>query len=147
MLQTVQAGQESSHTEVKEHLLHGVARRLNVLKRTIENIFEDFPLTTTQPVDHEVLYDVQINLHAFVMNLYGIYDNWAWAYIYQHNLFNKIDGKHEVSLFKQSTTKHLPKILKEYLVSKTMCEWHEQYLKSYRDALAHRIPLYIPPAE
>jgi hypothetical protein len=32
------------------------------------------------------LADVQINLHAFVMNLYGIYDNWAWAYVLRHDL-------------------------------------------------------------
>jgi hypothetical protein len=23
--------------------------------------------------------------------------------------------------------------------------WHEQYLTNYRDALSHRIPLYVPP--
>ena len=27
-----------------------------------------------------------------------------------------------------------------------MVNWFTQYLKNYRDALAHRIPLYIPPA-
>jgi hypothetical protein len=37
MLQTVVQGQESSHTGVREHLLHGVARRINVLGRAIEN--------------------------------------------------------------------------------------------------------------
>jgi hypothetical protein len=28
-----------------------------------------------------------------------------------------------------------------------MIKWHSDYLKNYRDALAHRIPLYIPPSE
>ncbi|MBK8163988.1 MAG: hypothetical protein IPK65_12930 [Gammaproteobacteria bacterium] len=32
MLQTVLAGQETGHVGVKEHLLYGAARRLNILK-------------------------------------------------------------------------------------------------------------------
>ena len=28
----------------------------------------------------------------------------------------------------------------------TITTWHEDYLKGYRDALAHRIPIYVPPA-
>lgn len=75
MLKTVAAGQESPHAGVKEHLLHGASRRINVIKKAIENIFSEFPPTTTHPIDKEVLSDVQINLHAYVMNLYGIFDN------------------------------------------------------------------------
>lgn len=26
-----------------------------------------------------------------------------------------------------------------------MKKWHNEYLKNYRDALSHRIPLYVPP--
>ena len=147
MLQTVVAGQESTHSGVKEHLLHGAARRLNIIKKSIENIFTEFPLTTTHPLNQDALYNVQINLHAYVMNLYGIFDNWAWVFIFRHNLLSKVGGKHGVGLFRKNTAKHLPDSLRDYLSSETMISWHEKYLKSYRDALAHRIPLYIPPAE
>lgn len=147
MLQTVLAGQETDHAGVKEHLLYGVARRLNALKRCLENIFSEFPLTATKPLPRDVIYDVQINLHAYVMNLYGIFDNWAWSFVYRHDLLGEVGGKHGVGLFRESTTKHLPKPLRDYLASETITDWHEKYLKSYRDALAHRIPLYIPPAE
>jgi hypothetical protein len=34
-----------------------------------------------------------------------------------------------------------------YLTSQTFAAWSKSYLKNYRDSLAHRIPLYIPPAE
>lgn len=147
MLQTVVAGQESTDQGIKEHLLHGVARRLNVIKRSIENIFNKFPPTTSHPLERDVLYDVQINLHAYVMNLYGIFDNWAWAFIHRHNLLSVVGGKHGVGLFRKSTATHLPQELQDYLSSETLVDWHEKYLKSHRDALAHRIPLYIPPAE
>lgn len=147
MLQTVVAGQESTHAGVKEHLLHGAGRRLGVIKKSIENIFNEFPPTTTRPLSRDVLHDVQINLHAYVMNLYGIFDNWAWAFIYRHDLLLQVGGKHGVGLFHKNTTMYLPQPLRDYLSSETITRWHEKYLKSYRDALAHRIPLYIPPAE
>lgn len=147
MLQTVVAGQELEGAGVKEHLLHGVARRLSVLKRSLENIFGTFPLTTSRPLDRNDLYDVQINLHAYVMNLYGIFDNWAWAFVYRHDILEQVGGKHGVGLFKRDTRKFLPQILREYLASEETSSWHEDYLKSFRDALAHRIPLYIPPME
>ncbi len=147
MLNTVVAGQESILIGVKEHLLHGVSRRINVINKSMENIFRDFSPATTRPLDKEVIYDVQINLHAYVMSLYGIFDNWAWAFVYNHELLEKVGGKHGVGLFRENTTKYLSKPLRDYLSTETMINWHEKYLKSYRDALAHRIPLYIPPAE
>ncbi len=147
MLQTILAGQESDHAGVKEHLLYGAARRLNLLKRCLENIFNKFPLTANKPLHRDVVYDVEINLHAYVMSLSGIFDNWAWSFVSQHGLLAEVGGKHGVGLFREGTSKYLPKPLRDYLASETITAWHEKYLKSYRDALAHRIPLYIPPAE
>lgn len=147
MLQTVVLGQELDGEGVKEHLLHGVARRLSVLKRSLENIFTTFPLTTNRPLERNDLYDVQINLHAYVINLYGIFDNWAWAFVHRHDLLGKVGGKHGVGLFKRETARFLPQFLREYLAGGETRSWHEDYLKSFRDSLAHRIPLYIPPME
>lgn len=147
MFQTVLSAQEIDHTGVKEHLLYGVARRLNILKRCLENIFNEFPLAAKKPLRRDVVYDVQINLHAYVMNLYGIFDNWAWSFVYRHDLLGDVGGKHGVGLFRESLTKHLPEPLRDFLASDKITDWHEKYLKSFRDALAHRIPLYIPPAE
>jgi len=147
MLQTVLAGQESTHAGVKEHLLHGSTRRLGIIKKSIENIFDYFPLTTTRPLNRDVLYDVQINLHAYVINLYGIFDNWAWAFVHRHDLLPQIGDRRGVGLFLKSTAKHLPQPLRDHLSSEAIYNWHQKYLKSYRDALAHRIPLYIPPLQ
>ncbi len=32
-----------------------------------------------------------------------------------------------------------------YLESSRIKSWHDDHLREFRDALAHRIPLYIPP--
>jgi hypothetical protein len=147
MLKTVVTGQDSDHAGVKEHLLHGAARRLSTLKKCLENIFDTFPPSTAKPLQRDSLYDVQINLHAYVINLYGIFDNWAWSFVLRHNLLKDVGGKRGVGLFRKSTNKYLAKPLQDYIATDTITNWHENYLKSYRDALAHRIPLYIPPAE
>ncbi len=33
------------------------------------------------------------------------------------------------------------------MTARQIVEWHKEYAKSFRDALAHRIPLYLPLAE
>ena len=33
-----------------------------------------------------------------------------------------------------------------YLRRNTITQWYNEYAKNYRDALAHRIPPYVPPA-
>ncbi|MGF6569696.1 hypothetical protein ABH945_001772 [Paraburkholderia sp. GAS333] len=130
----------------KEHLRHGAARRLGVMHRAMRNVFTLFPLTSERPLPMETVHDVQINLHAFVMNLYGVFENFAWAFVHRHDLIAAIGGQRmDVSMFKRATQNRLPLPVTEYLTSEKLVQWHGEYLKNYRDALAHRIPLYIPP--
>ena len=147
-LKIVAVGQPlDSASRVREHLLHGAARRVSVMRRSIQNIFALFPPSTACPVTSDVLADVQINLHGFLMNMYGIYDNWAWAYVLRHDLEATIGDRRRIGLWQTATRRHLPRSLGEYLDKQVTADWHEKYAKSYRDALAHRIPPYIPPAE
>jgi hypothetical protein len=135
-----------THDKVRQHMSHGVGRRLGALRRSISRIFSLFPPSQTQPLARETLEDVQIYLQAFVINIYGVFDNWAWALVFRHDLFGQIGNRTNVSLFKDSTRQFLPAALRSYLASDTIAAWHEDYLKGYRDALAHRIPIYVPPA-
>lgn len=145
-LQAVRDGQNLEIAQAKEYILHGVGRRLKLLKRCLSTIFSLFPPESTKPIDSEDLHEVQISLHAFVMNLYGTFENLAWAFVYRHNLIAEIGDRKKIGLFLSSTQQFLPTSLSAYLTSETMSKWHTDYLKNYRDALAHRIPLYIPPA-
>lgn len=148
MLKTIVEGQPLSvESQVREHLLHGAGRRLRTVHRAIQRIFQLFPLDQKRPLDSESLSDVQTNLHAFVMNLYGLNDNWAWAFVLRHDLLAAIGDRRKVGLFHPATQRHLPTALREYLTSEDLTKWHTEYAKSFRDALAHRIPPYVPPAE
>lgn len=132
--------------QAKEYLLHGVGRRLKLLRHCLTTIFWLFPPATTKPIDPDDLNEVQISLHAFVMNLYGTFENLAWAFVCRHSLLPVIGDRKKVGMFLDSTQQFLPLPLKTYVTSASMIKWHGEYLKEYRDALAHRIPLYIPPA-
>lgn len=131
--------------KVREYLHHGVSRRFGILWYAITNVFQDFPVATTEKLDRDALMRVQINLQAFFINAIGVFDNFAWCYIYLHKLEGRIGGPQNVDMFKSKMQALLPPALKSYLTSAQTKNWYEDYFKAYRDALAHRIPLYIPP--
>ncbi|MGH7205476.1 MAG: hypothetical protein ACREI2_04625 [Nitrospiraceae bacterium] len=126
----------------QEYVDHGVCRRLRIIRRCIENIFSVFPANRTKLLSEEERSDVVINLHAFFINIHGVPDNLAWVYVLEKGITLKPS---RVGLFSKSTQEHLPEEVCEYLNSERIKEWHGKYAKNYRDALAHRIPLYVPP--
>jgi hypothetical protein len=126
----------------QEYLDHGVCRRFGIIQQCIRNIFSVFPPDRTKLLNEQERSDVEINLHAFVINLYGVSDNLAWVYLLEKGIDLKPS---RVGLFNRETQKCLPQEVCDHLRSKTIKEWHGKYAKDYRDALAHRIPLYVPP--
>jgi hypothetical protein len=139
-----QIGSVLKNEKAKEYLFHGVARRLGVIERCVVNIYSIFPLRREQLLEWDELKDVAINLHAFFVNIFGLLDNMAWVVVYERNRRKGINKK-DVGLYKNTTQEILNDDFKQYLNSDRMKKWHDEYLKNYRDALAHRIPLYVPP--
>jgi hypothetical protein len=126
-----------------EYARNGYMRRVGSLRRCIENVYALIPPATDVIPDRSVLYDTQINIQAFVANVYGAIDNLAWIWVYERGLDTTIHrtrvglrAKHTElrATFSDSFRAYLQKI----------DPWLE-YQIEYRDALAHRIPLYIPP--
>jgi hypothetical protein len=135
--------------KAQEYLMQGAGRRIVILSRCINNIFKIFPLEKTEFLSKNELTDLAINLHAFFVNISGILDNLGWVYIYENNLLGRPkEGKvsrHGVGLFNEKTQEHLNQQLKAYFTSSNIKDWYKNYSKNYRDALAHRVPLYVPP--
>ncbi len=130
--------------KAKEYLSHGVMRRLGIIKRSIENAFTIFPVERDNLLSKNELADVGINLHAFFVNIFGILDNLAWVVIHENQLTAKIDKK-SIGLFIGKTQKCFTEEFRSYLNSGSIKKWYDEYLKNYRDALSHRIPLYVIP--
>jgi hypothetical protein len=139
-----QASKQSSKV-VRDYLQYGVGRRLNIIQLSMRKIYELFPPCQDEPLPEETIHEVQVYLQAFVINVSGIFDNWAWAFVFKHDLLEKIGGKLSVGMFLPRTQQCLPASLRDYVTTEPRISWHKKYMKDYRDALAHRIPLYVPP--
>ena len=133
-----------------EFLSQGVSRRLGIVYRCLGNIFSIFPPNRIEILDRNGLLDVEINLHTFLINIYGIIESTGLALAYENDLIgdesdNKLPVK-KINLFKRRFRRLLNPNLCAYLQRNTIIQWYNEYVKNYRDALAHRIPPYIPPA-
>jgi hypothetical protein len=86
-------------------------------------------------------------LQAFIINVFGCLDNLAWIWVVERKIL-KTNGARlspkEIGLRTPnvSVRESLPEGFRKYLES--IADWFA-YLESYRHALAHQIPLYIPP--
>lgn len=133
-----------------EFLMQGAGRRLKIITRCIENIFDIFPVDREDKLSGDELSDIAIYIHSYFVNIAGLFDNLGWVFVYENDLYgkpsdNKIN-RHGVGLFSEKTQARLKPELMNYLTETRIASWHENYSKGYRDALAHRIPLYVPPA-
>ncbi len=134
-------------TRAGEHARHGFCRRFGMLARNIDFVFETLPPELDEIPEQEKVHDATSAIHSFVLNTFGCLDNLAWIWVEERRIRNE-DGSEllprHVGLGKEYKTvrKSLSKGFRAYLESREV--WF-QHLKGFRDALAHRIPLYIPP--
>jgi len=76
-----------ANEKAAEYLMQGAGRRLNILTKCLHNIFKIFPIEKTDLLPRDDLTDLDINLHAFIVNISGISDNLAWVFVYDNDLF------------------------------------------------------------
>lgn len=126
-----------------EYFQHGFVRRMGTLMRCVDNVFSLIPMNTEKVPDKNVLHDAQINIQTFFANVYGCVDNLAWVWTYEKGLDKKI-RRNSVGLRAKhnDVRSKLSADFQDYLVS--LDAWLD-YIIEYRDALAHRIPVYVPP--
>ena len=123
----------------QEFATQGFSRRLQTLVRCINNVFEVSPPALAERPTNNALSDAEINIQAFVFNMFAGLDNLAWILVKEKGL---PIPKHGVGLGENKEVRHyLSNEFQDYLTG--LNDWFN-YLKKFRDALAHRIPLYIP---
>ncbi len=138
---------EYNNARAQEYVMNGFLRRVNTLARCISNVFETLPPTQVEPPPTELLSDVIINIQAFVFNVFGAVDNLAWIWVLEKSL-TQDNGSPipalKVGLGKKNTIvrRSFSNGFAEYL--NRIDDWFD-YLENFRHALAHRIPLYVPP--
>ena len=115
--------------------------------RCVANVFRILPPNRADLPSMDELFDGMINIQAFVFNMFGSIDNLAWIWVREKPVRNE-DGseipKSWVGLGKDNkfVRSSLSAEFQEYL--KELNDWFA-HLDDFRHALAHRIPLFIPP--
>jgi hypothetical protein len=130
-----------------QYAMQGFLRRLGLLARCINNVFEILPPDRIVLPTPDELSDAEINIHAFVVNLFGSADNLARIWALEKSL-TRPDGspvpKEWIGLRKNNelVRRSFSAEFQEYL--NKLDPWFD-LLENFRHALAHRIPIYIPP--
>jgi hypothetical protein len=129
--------------ESKELFQQGFWRRLGRVKESIFNIYKIYPFYKyPKLLTERQLRNLEINLESHIINFSGCLDNLALIW---NSEKKTTQNKMDVSFFKDKfmskskLSDNFKKLLEKY--KKNL---HSEYLKGFRDGLAHRIPLYIP---
>jgi hypothetical protein len=129
----------------REHATHGLCRRLSLLVRCIDQVYEALPPEREDIPERHETAKAEIGIHSFVLNTFGCLDNLAWIWVYEKN----VRGPHgddlspkSVGLGSKQVRDSFTDEFRSYLDG--FQKWVD-HLKDFRDSLAHRIPLYIPP--
>jgi hypothetical protein len=134
-------------SRAKEFATHGHVRRLKIMVRCIDNVFRMIPPDREELPSRDELSDATINVQSFVFNVFGGIDNLAWIWVFEKGQ-TRADGtpipNTHIGLGPKNASVRatLPKDFQNYLTG--LDKWFE-HLEDLRHALAHRIPLYIPP--
>ena len=125
----------------KTYANEAMGRRLPVIEQTILNIFDIYPPNRSEFLTKSECTDIAIQLHAFAINVYAIFDNAAWISVLQGG--GKLNPV-KIGLFKKDCQSFFPQGILEYISSSNIKQWFNEYGKFYRDSTAHRIPPYLP---
>jgi hypothetical protein len=131
----------------REHADHGLSRRLGTLARCIERTFELLPPELADIPERPVTLDAAISIQAFVMSAFGCCENIAWIWVHERDV--RLPNGQPLPATRVGLGASFPLVraaltpqFRDYLDGRA--DWFA-HLKDFRDALAHRIPLYIPP--
>ena len=117
------------------------------MTRCIVKVFEVLPPDSDDVPEADVLHDVTVQLQAFAFNTFGCLDNLAHIWVLEKDVKKKNGDPLPLQWIgfggdNKAVRESLPDTFVEYLSE--IRHWY-QNLENFRHALAHRIPLYIPP--
>jgi hypothetical protein len=131
----------------QEYARHGFVRRTHTLMRALARIFEVLPPDVAEIPERDMLLDATINVQAFVFNTFGCLDNLAWTWVTERGVKSRKGGALRPSQIglgpnAEDVRASFSPGFRTYLEG---FEAWFRHVEDFRHALAHRIPLYIPP--
>jgi hypothetical protein len=138
--------------KAREHMKHELARRLQILHLGLAAIVAVAYPRRKQPLSDAEQLDLTLHLNSFYPHIRGCLDNLAWCLVHEFQLFgpepqeDNVAVASKVNLFGKSFLKELRSVAPDLAASvERHANWHDD-LKSIRDPVAHRIPIYAVPA-
>ncbi|WPZ13480.1 hypothetical protein T8J41_15170 [Nitratireductor rhodophyticola] len=132
----------------REFAHQGFCRRLGTMVRAIDVVFTKLPPELDAVPDRDTVVDATLMIQAFVLNAFGCLDNLAWIWVCEKPVTTAEGGELEplkvgLGPKNKEVRASFSKEFAAYLAKRQ--DWVDKHLKGFRDSLAHRIPLYIPP--
>lgn len=125
----------------REFATHGFLRRVSTMHHCIERVFYLIPSDRDIVPKKSTLMDATVCIQAFVMNVFGSIDNLAWLWVSEKKLDierNRVGLVPKCKSVRQTFSPEMQGYLHK------LDPWFD-HIVDYRDALAHRIPLFIAP--
>jgi hypothetical protein len=147
-LRTLKAGCSGlalANDKAREYLQHGLSRRLSTMVHMVQTVFELLPPAQDSVPEAATVMDATACIQNFVMNAFGCLENLAWIWVLEKNVRGKGGaelGRHEIGLGKSYVLRSFSAEFQTFLDGNK--GWLGNLI-SFRDGLAHGIPLYIPP--
>lgn len=133
----------------RDHMINGLARRLRILHLGLSKIVAVAYPRREQPLSDDEQVKLTLHLNSFYLHIRGCLDNLAWCLVHELQLFGadvqEETVKRKVNLFNERLLKKLKAVAPDLAAS---VHQHKQWqcdLKTIRDPVAHRIPIYAVP--
>lgn len=137
--------QKLTQKKAKKYLLNGAGRRLHMMFYAFQEILNSASPKRTKPLSFDQQMSVTKELNIFYINLSGVLDNFAWCLLFEKQPADLEKIKPiNVGLFSNDFRKKFFPFYKIKIEIEKHDEWNIE-IKTRRDPVAHRIPLYIPP--
>jgi hypothetical protein len=143
---TMQIAERLQSEKAREHMKHGLARRLRILHLGLSKIVAVAYPRRRQPLSDDEQLDLTLHLNSFYLHIRGCLDNLAWCLVYELEIFGpkpqEETVKFKVNLFDDRFLKALTSVAPDLAASVQQHEDWQRDLKDIRDPVAHRIPIY-----
>jgi hypothetical protein len=131
----------------REYAIQGFLRRSYTMQRCVDNVFRLLPPEVSSLPEPDKITDAEINLQAFIFNVFGSIDNLAWVLIEERGFVapagERIPDKH-IGLMRNNKTVRACLSTEFNDLLQRIEDWFE-YIEKFRHAVAHRVPIYVPP--
>ena len=151
MLHAIETSKSLTNADAQNYMRYGAGRRLGMMAHAYREIYAIAPPAQENPLSHDDEQSISRDINILYLHTRGVLDNFAWSFLHETNapkaerIVAEDKGRMKVDLFHPQFKQLCPAIATIEADINTHRDWNAD-VKARRDPVAHRIPLYVPPA-